>query len=119
KAALRHHSLSWWALACLPLAFLGLFFLWPLAAVLVRGLFDGGFDAAGALSALGSARTADAVVTTMLLALAGTAGALVVGVPGAYALHRLRWRGQSVVRALTAVPFVLPTVVVAAAFTAL
>lgn len=114
-----HHSFGWWALASLPLAFLGLFFLWPLAGVLVRGLFDGGFDTGGVWAALTSSRTADAVVTTIVLALAGTVGALVVGVPGAYALHRLRWPGQSVVRGLTAVPFVLPTVVVAAAFTAL
>ena len=119
KVQRRHHSLSWWALAALPLAFLGLFFLWPLAGVLARGLFDGGFDAAGAWASLTSARTADAVVTTVVFAFGGTGGAVVVGLPGAYVLHRLRWPGQSVVRGLTAVPFVLPTVVVAAAFTAL
>ncbi len=113
------HSLSWWLLASLPLAFLGLFFLWPITAVLVRGLGEGGFDFAGVFASLSSSRTADAVVTTIVLALAGTVGALALGVPGAYVLYRLRWRGQGVARALTAVPFVLPTVVVAAAFTAL
>ncbi|WP_084128114.1 iron ABC transporter permease [Demequina sp. NBRC 110055] len=112
-------SLSWWLLAAVPLAFLGLFFLWPLGSVLVHGLFDGGFDAAGTWAVLASSRTADAVVTTLGLALAGTAGSVALGVPCAYVLYRLRWRGQLTVRSLVAVPFVLPTVVVAAAFSAL
>ncbi|MFN3865986.1 MAG: ABC transporter permease [Demequina sp.] len=114
-----HHSLWWWALACVPLAFLGLFFLWPLAAVMGRGLLNGGFDPAGLIGVVTSSRTADALATTIGLAAAGTVGSLVLGVPAAYALYRLRWRGQRTVRAIAAVPFVLPTVVVAAAFTAL
>ncbi|WP_062131170.1 ABC transporter permease [Demequina aestuarii] len=119
RAARLHHSLRWWALAAVPLAFLGLFFLWPLVAVLGRGLFDGGFDLGGLADVVASSRTADAVVTTLALAAAGTAGSLALGLPGAYALYRLRWPGQRAVRAMAAVPFVLPTVVVAAAFTAL
>ncbi len=117
--ASAHHSLGWWALAFVPLAFLGLFFLWPLAAVLGRGLFDGGVDLAGLDDVATSSRTTKAVITTLGLAFAGTLGALVLGLPGAYVLYRLRWRGQVAVRAIAAVPFVLPTVVVAAAFSAL
>ncbi|GIG54941.1 ABC transporter permease [Demequina activiva] len=119
RAARLHHPLSWWALAALPLAFLGLFFLWPLGTVLARGLTDAGVDLAGMIEILTSPRTADAVVTTLLLATAGTVGSVVIGVPAAYALYRLRWRGQATVRALAVVPFVLPTIVVASAFTAL
>ena len=44
---------------------------------------------------------------------------MAIGVPAAWALYRLRWRGQVAARAIVAVPFVLPTVVVAAAFGAL
>jgi len=117
--ARAHHSLGWWALAAVPLAFLGLFFLWPLATILARGLFDGGFDLAGVTDVVTSSRTADAVVTTVVLAVLGTVGSLALGVPAAYALFRLTWPGQSVVRAISAVPFVLPTIVVGAAFTAL
>ena len=119
RAARLHHPLSWWALAALPLAFLGLFFLWPLATILARGLFDGGFDLAGVIDVLTSPRTADAAVTTLVLATAGTLGSVLIGVPAAYALYRVRWRGQATVRALAVVPFVLPTIVVASAFTAL
>ncbi|WP_084077382.1 iron ABC transporter permease [Demequina sp. NBRC 110057] len=112
-------TLSWWLLASLPLAFLGTFFLWPLGSVLVHGLFDGGFDAAGTWAVVTDSRTADAVVTTLGLAAAGTAGSLVLGLSGAYVLYRLRWRGQRAVRAIVGVPFVLPTIVVASAFSAL
>ena len=44
---------------------------------------------------------------------------LLVGLPGAYALSRYRFRGRNVVRAAVTVPFVLPTVVVGSAFLAL
>ena len=42
--------------------------------------------------------------------------ALVVGIPVAFALHRLRFPGRDLLRALVVVPFVLPTVVVGVAF---
>jgi len=113
----------WWALAAVPLAFLGLFFLWPAGTVIVRGLLGedgfGGGDVAGALEVLARERTLRAIGTTVALALGGTAGSLALGVPAAWALSRFDWRGRRAVRALVTVPFVLPTVVVAAAFSAL
>lgn len=112
----RRH-LVWLGVVAVPLAFLAVFFAWPLAVVLTRGLR--GTAAADAWDVLTAPATADAVVTTVALAAAGTAGSLALGIPGAYVLYRLRWRGQRGVRALVTVPFVLPTVVVAAAFTAL
>jgi thiamine transport system permease protein len=42
-----------------------------------------------------------------------------LGLPGAYLLARYTFRGKYVLRALTAVPFVMPTLVVAASFSAL
>jgi thiamine transport system permease protein len=44
---------------------------------------------------------------------------LVVGLPGAYLFARFQFRGKTLLRALTGIPFVLPTLVVAAAFSAL
>lgn len=112
--------LSWWVLAAVPIAFLGLFFIWPLITVLARGLVvEGHLDVAGVAQVLAQPRTARVVLSTIWLATLGTAGAVVIGVPAAYALFRLRWRGQRVIRALATVPFVLPTVVVAAAFSAM
>ena len=44
---------------------------------------------------------------------------LILGLPGAYILSHHDFRGKALFRALTAVPFVMPTLVVAAAFNAL
>jgi thiamine transport system permease protein len=44
---------------------------------------------------------------------------LLLGLPSAYLFARYDFRGKSILRALTAVPFMLPTVVVAAGFSAL
>jgi thiamine transport system permease protein len=44
---------------------------------------------------------------------------LILGLPSAYLFARYDFRGKSLLRALTAVPFMLPTVVVAAGFSAL
>ncbi|MDN4489900.1 iron ABC transporter permease [Demequina sp. SYSU T00068] len=115
----------WWALAGVPLLFLGTFFLWPAATLLWRGLVGDdagvgpGAGLAEAWAVLASSRTLRAIATTAWLALAGTAGSLVLGLPAAWALSRFSWRGSRTVRALVTVPFVLPTIVVAAAFSAL
>jgi len=112
----RRH-LAWAAVAAAPVAFLAVFFVWPLVTVLSRGLAGTGTGAAWAV--LTSPGVPDAIATTAILAGLGTLGSVALGVPAAWALYRLRWRGQSVARAIVAVPFVLPTVVVAAAFGAL
>ena len=113
----------WWVLAAMPVAFLGLFFVWPVGAVLARGLLEADEGTrsgiAAALEVLTRERTVRAILTTVGLALAGTAGSLGLGLPAAWALSRFRWRGARTVRALVTVPFVLPTIVVAAAFSAL
>jgi thiamine transport system permease protein len=44
---------------------------------------------------------------------------LVIGLPGAYLLARYEFRGKSLLQALSGVPFVMPSLVVAAAFYAL
>ncbi|MBP2252870.1 thiamine transport system permease protein [Halarchaeum solikamskense] len=54
---------------------------------------------------------------TAFLALLGTAGAVAVGLPGAYVLARYEFPGRETVRSLTVVPFVLPAIMVAVGFT--
>ena len=97
------------AVALVPLAFLGFFFVLPLATILERGLTShaGPFLPAG---------TGQLVWFTVWQAAASTALTLVAGLPLAWALGRFRFRGRSLARALVLVPFVLPTVVVATAF---
>ncbi|WP_234989194.1 iron ABC transporter permease [Demequina sp. NBRC 110052] len=110
--------LRWWAVAAAPLVFLGLFFLFPVGSVLARGLLEDA-DAGAALAVLAEPRTRSAIATTLGLALAGTLGSLALGLPAAWALGRFAWRGRALMRAALTTPFVLPTIVVAAAFSAL
>jgi thiamine transport system permease protein len=100
----------------LPLAFLALFFLYPLAAIVERGLTSAG--GSSALDVLGDPLTREVVWFTVWQALASTALTFAVALPAAYVLGRYTFPGRSLVRALVVVPFVLPTVVVALAFIA-
>ena len=96
-------------------AFMVLFFAWPISAVIARGLGRSG--AASLLGeVLGSQSHRSVIWFTFWQAAASTALTLAAALPAAGAMARLRFRGQRLVRALATVPFVLPTVVVAAAF---
>lgn len=112
--------LSALALAAAPVAFLGWFFAWPLVAIVERGLRPAGqWDLGAVGDVLGDPAVRHTIWFTAWQAALSTALTLAVGLPGAYVLARVAFRGRSVVRALVLVPFVLPTVVVAAAFLAL
>lgn len=105
------------ALAAVPVAVLATFFLYPVGGMLVRGFWpDGSFDPGAVLEVLGRPRVHRVLWFTLWSAAAATAVALVAGIPVAFALHRLRFPGRDLVRALVVVPFVLPTVVVGVAF---
>ncbi len=103
------------ALAAVPLAYLGYFFVYPLVRIIGRGLAGG--------NAFGEVLTDGDLVGvawfTLWQATLSTALTFVVALPGAYVIARYDFPGKRLVRALVTVPFVLPTVVVASAFLAL
>lgn len=104
-------------LAAGPVLVLAVFFVLPVSGMLALGLFpDGSFDLAGVLEVLGRERVGRVLGFTLFSATAGTIGTLLLGVPAAYALYRLRIPGRRVLQAALLVPFVLPTVVVGVAF---
>lgn len=104
-------------LAVIPLTFLAVMVVWPVAAIISRSLAGvGPGDAWAILSRPAVVRT---IRFTFAQALASTIITLVVGLPIAHALAHYEFRGRRLIRAITVVPFVLPTVVVAAAFAAL
>lgn len=106
--------------AVIPLSFLAVFFLWPLARMVTIGLIvDGGWDLGAFGEVLTNSRTQRVIGQTLLLALGATVSAIVLGLPGAYVLYRKKFPGRGFVRALITVPFVLPTVVVGVAFRSL
>ncbi|HWD01262.1 MAG TPA: iron ABC transporter permease [Amycolatopsis sp.] len=101
-------------LGLLPVAFLVVFFAWPVVAILGRGFSSGGVD-----TVLADAQTWQLAVFTLVSAAASTVVAVVAGLPVAYVLARVKLPGVGLVRTLVLVPFVLPTVVVGLAFRAL
>jgi thiamine transport system permease protein len=104
-------------LALTPLAVFALFFLYPVGALMGRGLVDGGrLDMSGFGDVLGRARFRRIIAFTVWQAAASSGLCLLLGVPGAYVLYRCRFPGVRLVRALVTMPFVLPTVVVGLAF---
>ena len=107
-------------LAIPPGLFLAVFFAWPVATIVARGLLpEGGFDPGGVLAVWTRPATLDVLVFTLALALGATGLTLAAGLPAAWVFARFRFPGKTVARALVTVPFVLPTVVVASAFLAL
>lgn len=107
-------------LASAPLVFVTLFFVWPLANILALGIAPDGAPAAGALvEAWSEPFVLDVVLFTLGLALASTLLTLLMGLPAAWVFARFDFPFKQTARALTIVPFVLPTVVVGSAFLAL
>lgn len=103
-----------------PLAFFALFFVYPVASIVGLGLAPGGrLD----LSVVGRVLTDPGILGiawfTLWQAAVSTALTLLVGLPGAYLFARFAFPGKPLLRATVTLPFVLPTVVVGAAFLAL
>ncbi|MFD7536061.1 ABC transporter permease [Streptomyces sp. NPDC001251] len=108
------------ALMALPLVFFALFFAWPVAAIVGRGLkADGAWQFGRITEVLGDPDIGHVLWFTTWQALASTALTLAIALPGAYVFARLDFPGKQLLRAAVTVPFVLPTVVVGTAFLAL
>jgi thiamine transport system permease protein len=104
----------------LPLAFLGLFFFYPLYKIFALSLApQGRIEFAPFRALLADPYYARLLGFTTGQALLSTLLTLLAGMPAAYVFARYEFRGKSLLRALTTIPFVMPTMVVAAAFTAL
>ena len=99
------------ALAAVPAAFLAIFFLYPLASIVGSVIGD-----VSLVTVLGDARLRGVIWFTSWQAVVSTVLTLAVGLPAAYLLARFRFPGRAVLRVATLIAFVLPTVVVGAAF---
>lgn len=97
----------------LPLTFLAVFFFFPLSKILTLT-----FNLA-VITPQNLQITYYALRFTFYQAFLSTLLTLVLGLPSAVLFARFDFRGKALLRALTAVPFMLPTVVVAAAFNSL
>ncbi|MEV8360522.1 ABC transporter permease [Streptomyces niveus] len=103
-----------------PVAFFAVFFAYPVAAIVGRGLKAGGSWHWGRFGDVLSRPDIGQVLWfTTWQAAVSTVLTLLIGLPGAYVFARFDFPGKQLLRAVVTVPFVLPTVVVGTAFLAL
>ncbi|MGE5223038.1 MAG: ABC transporter permease, partial [Omnitrophica WOR_2 bacterium] len=103
-----------------PLAFLALFYFYPLSRIFGLSFARSTTGwAVSFLQAVASPVVGSVLWFTVWQASLSTALTLLVGLPGAYLLARYQFAGKSLLQALMGIPFVMPTLVVAAAFNAL
>ncbi|MFM5904611.1 MAG: ABC transporter permease [Micrococcales bacterium] len=94
-----------------PLVFIGVLFYWPAGRLL--GL---GFDQLVTSGVATDHHTLPTVWFTVWQALLSSALCLPVGLAGAYLLYRKSFPGQSFLRAVSLIPFMLPVVTIGIAF---
>ena len=98
----------------IPIAFLAFFFFYPLINIFRLSLT---YEAVVAFFARAYFRKI--IWFTTWQALLSTVLTLIAGLPAAYLFARYTFPGRSLLKAITTIPFVMPTVVVAAAYRAL
>ena len=96
--------------------FLGLFFFTPLARILWVGLNPAAIQTIHPAALILASHS---LLFTLYQAALSTLLTLALGLPSAFLFAHYSFRGKSFLRMLTAIPFMLPTVVVAAGFNAL
>jgi thiamine transport system permease protein len=109
SATLSTRFLLW----LLPLSFLAVSFFVPLSRILALTFNVNTFTTENLQLAY------RVLLFTFYQAILSTLLTLLLGLPSAYLFARYDFRGKSLLRALTAVPFMLPTVVVASSFSAI
>jgi thiamine transport system permease protein len=120
RLALRLWPLVRGLLFALPLLFLVIFFLYPLASILRVGLLPTGrLDATIMVASLRQPFLGQVIWFTIWQAALSTLLTLLLGLPLAYFFAHYDFRGKTVAQALLTIPFVMPTVVVSAAFVTL
>ncbi|MFI7020437.1 ABC transporter permease [Streptomyces sp. NPDC050164] len=116
----RRGSAARLGLIAVPVAFFAVFFAYPVAAIVARGLkVDGVWQFGRIGEVLAQSDVRHVLWFTTWQAIVSTALTLLIALPGAYVFARFDFPGKQVLRAVVTVPFVLPTVVVGTAFLAL
>jgi thiamine transport system permease protein len=116
----RRGSAARLGLIAVPVAFFAVFFAYPVAAIVARGLkVDGVWQLGRIGEVLAQSDVRHVLWFTTWQAIVSTALTLLIALPGAYVFARFDFPGKQILRAVVTVPFVLPTVVVGTAFLAL
>lgn len=117
KRSLDLRTLALWSV---PVLFLGIFFFYPLSGIIRYSLGRSQTGILGPfLEALTTAYLWKILWFTVWQATLSTFLTILIGLPGAYLFARYQFPGKALLQALSSVPFVMPTLVVAASFDAL
>jgi len=108
-----------WALLALPLTFVLLFLAYPLENILRESLFGESASLRDLRPLWSESYYLQRLWFTTWQAAVSTAITLALAMPCAYVFAHYDFRGKTLVLAVVTIPFVLPTVVVAVAFSAL
>lgn len=100
----------------IPLAFLLVFYFFPLGKITAVSMSTWKHDG---LSSWPGSIIANAIGFTLFEATVATLLTILIGLPAAYLFSHFRFKGRAFMRVAATLPFILPTVVVAAAFNAL
>src|SRR3970040_2383737 len=120
RFAVKGKHMLRYGLLLVPVAFLVLFFFYPLGSIFKVSLApEGQLNLTGFAELVTSAYYRDTLWFSLWQAALSTLLTLALALPGAYVFTRFQFPGKSLLLSLATLPFVLPTVVVAAAFTAL
>lgn len=111
---------SHWLLLAAPLLFLTLFYFYPLIKIFLLSFSQSsGQEQSSILRFFSTPSYLKILWFTCWQAAVSTILTLLVALPGAFIYARYSFPGKRLVRVLTTIPFVLPTVVVATAFRAM
>lgn len=108
------------ALLLVPIGFILIFFYYPLVSILAVSIAPAGqIDWSGLAAIVTRSYLRDTIAFTFMQAIVSTAITLGLALPASYVFAHYRFPGRQFILTLSALPFVLPTVVVAAALLAI
>ncbi len=105
------------SLFLIPLIFLLAFFAYPVVSLLYLGLWNGGATLSYLKEAFEQYR--HVIGFTVYQAFLSSILTLCIGLPGAYIMGNYAFRGKSLIKAISTVPFILPSIIVVLGFLAL
>ncbi|MFC1959418.1 ABC transporter permease [Chloroflexota bacterium] len=109
-----------YGLKIVPILFLGIFFFYPLLTILAVSFAPNNtLELSGFIDIFTSSYYRNTLIFTLWQALLSTTLTLLLALPGSYVFARYDFPGKRILLSLSVLPFVLPTIVVAAAFTTL
>ncbi|MDF1540846.1 MAG: iron ABC transporter permease, partial [Candidatus Thorarchaeota archaeon] len=114
RKGMNRQSVIEYAILSIPFILLTLFLIYPVLAVLFQGLTVG--PGSTFFEVVNSIVTQRIVSFTLTQALLSTIIAMLIGLPGAFVLAKIQFKGKSILRSFLIVPFVLPPIVVVVGF---